>query len=280
MTKPAKKSWDAIATRDLRGAIARQDVLALGRALAKNANPNDQKRLNPWSAPQTPLLQAASAGFAAGIPMLVKAHAKRRTAGSQSMSAFTAAVQGDQPQAFAALCNTFGAMTSMEVLDCCVAIRNIRGADAERKKEAWTDRMVEALDRHPVRLAPAVAAAITMQFLGGESLPDPVQPHLVQKLMERGVLTPALVSRATDATGLVEWGSLLSKRKRPADNENEALAVELLHALKFPFEACVQATVDGDVERWLAEQAVRAQADRIDAATAPTAPRAAQRHRL
>lgn len=279
MKKTTGKSWNSVATRDLWGAISRQDPQAVARALSKQANPNDQKRINPWSPADTPLLQAARSGFTAGIPLLVQAGARRRSSGKDAVSALMRTVEGDQPEAFDTLCQKLGSITEMELLDCCVAIRSFKGPGSSERMHAWIDRLLDAVEDYPVRLTPTVAAAIAMQFLGGESLPDPVRPDIVQKLVDRQLLTPQMVARATQAGGLQSWGDLLSRRTRKPDDENEARAVALLHELRAPF-AAMAAAQEGEPPRWLQEQMVHQAATVLEESTTPATPSATHRPRL
>lgn len=281
MKKSAAKSWDSVATRELWGAINRHDVQGVVRALSKKANPNEQKRINPWTAADTPLLKASRDGFTQALEILVKAGARRRSSGKDASSAFMCAVEGDHPETFDALCRLFDGITAMEALECCVAIRSFRGNGAEQKIDAWVDRLIDAMQTHKVRLTPAPAAAITMQFLGGEGLNIAVYPDQVRKLMDCQILTSDLVSRATDACGLGSWGEALSSRdrKRNPNEENEAIAVALLHELRFPF-AAMAAAQQSMPSQWLQEQVVHSVAVALQSDTSQVAGPARDRPRL
>lgn len=250
--KPQKASFDTIATRELWGSVSRQDADGLRRAIARKGNPNDQKALNPWSPPSTPLLDAVDSGFVDGIKILAKVGARRRASGKKGISAFAKAVLAGSESSFEELERQFGALTQSEILECFVSLGSLpRSKDGHVAFDLWSGKIIDTLVKNKTRLSTPTAVSVAMRLLGGEGMLAPVYPGLVEEMISAGVMPPHALKEATHMQGLAEWSSQLAKRQW--SNEEQA-ALDLVRSMGFPFAQAALACQDDTETTFLREQ--------------------------
>lgn len=250
--KPATKSFDHIASRDLWKAVSSNDLTRLNHALERGGDPNDNKSLNHWTSPKTPLLEAAQLGYPKIIERLHKAGARRRSSGRLSESALEVAVRHQQSQSVQALLAAYGKPTGREM------VASFRAIDyGPRMDEARSDRWVQFLTQSFVdmqaRFPPSAAMELCIAWLGGEGSQMTTYHERIQSLLDSGLLPPNTLRIADKSDEFIGWGRELSQRTW---NEYNQHVLNMWHALDFPFDILVQKLpVDEQSGGWLQEQA-------------------------
>lgn len=276
-TSPSKGSFDNIATREVWGAVSRHDVDGLRRALARKGNPNDQKAINPWSPPSTPLLDAAGNGFLEGIEILVNAGARRRASGKKGVSAYAKALLAKSRESFEALDRSLGAMTQAEIVECVFALGSLQNsAAAIAPFDQWQDLILQSLERHQTRLSSKTAVSVAMVLLGGEGHMMAMRPEMVQRMMASGIMPADALAVSADLEGLEEWATQIGRRKW--DEENQ-VALDLIMELGFPFASAELVCCD-DVRPFLRKQRAIAEHESLDVHSSNPASTSRARPRL
>jgi hypothetical protein len=250
--KPATKSFDHLASRDLWQAVSSNDLPRLNRALERGGNPNDNKSLNHWSSPKTPLLEAAQMGYPKMIARLHKAGARRRSSGRMAQSALEVAGHHQQSQSVEALLAAYGKPTSKEMVAAFKAIDEGPRMDEERT-DRWMQFLTQSFTNMQVRFSPSAAVEMCMLWLGGEGSQMTSFPDRIQSLLDAGLLSPNCLSIANKLTNFTEWGRQLSYRTWDEDSQS---TLDLLHTLDFPFDTLAQKLPEDEQGiRWVQEQA-------------------------